>query len=56
MLGDSYLAESKSLIKSFVEEVRMTGDKPLSTYTIPLPPRGLTIEEMPVLSIVHYDV
>ena len=54
LLSESSLAERKSFIKSFVKEVRVTGDKALLNYTIPLPPRGLTIEEMPVLSIVHY--
>jgi len=54
VLSNSSLAERKSFIKSFVKEVRITGDKALLNYTIPLPPKGLTIEEVPVLSNVHF--
>jgi hypothetical protein len=54
VLSDSSLVERKSFIKSFVKEVRVTGDKALLNYTIPLPLRGLTSEEMTVLSNVHY--
>jgi hypothetical protein len=53
VLSDSSLAERKSFIKSFVKEVRGTGDKALLNYTIPLPPRGLIVEEMPVLSTIY---
>jgi hypothetical protein len=54
LLSNSSLAEKKSSIKSFVNGVRVTGDKVLLNYTIPLPPRRLTVEEMPVLPTVHY--
>ena len=54
VLSDSSLAERKSFTKSSVKEVRVKGDKALLNYTIPLSPRGLTIEEMPVLSNVHF--
>lgn len=54
MLSDNSLAERKSSIKSFVKEVRVTGDEALLTYTIPLPPRGLIVEEMPVLSTINF--
>ena len=54
LLSESSLAERKSFTKSFVREVKVTGDKALLNYTIPLPPKGLTVEEMPVLSTVHY--
>lgn len=54
VLSDNSLAEKKSFIKNFVKEVRVTGDKALLTYTIPLPPRGLIVEEMPVLSNVQF--
>jgi site-specific DNA recombinase len=54
VLSNSSLAERKSFIKSFVKEIRVTGDKALLNYAIPLPPRGLTVEEMPVLSNVHF--
>jgi hypothetical protein len=35
-------------------EVRVTGDKAPLNYKISPPPRGLTVEEMPVLSTVHF--
>ncbi len=54
MLSNSSLAERMSFIKSFVKEIRVTGDKALLNYAIPLPPRGLTVEEMPVLSNIHF--
>jgi len=54
VLSDNSLAERKSSIKSFVKEVRVTGDEALLTYTIPLPPRGLIVEEMPVLSTINF--
>jgi hypothetical protein len=54
VLSDNSLAERKSFIKSFVKEVRVTGDKALLTYTIPLPPRGLIVEEMSVLSTINF--
>ena len=54
VLSNSSLAERKSFIKSFVKEIRVTGDKALLNYTTPLPPKGLTVEEMPVLPNVHF--
>jgi len=54
LLNESPLAERKSFVKSFVKEVRVTGDEVVLTYTIPMPPRGITSEEVPFLSIVHY--
>ena len=53
LLRESSLAERKSFIKSFVREVKVTGNNVLLAYTIPLPPKGLITEDMPVLSIVH---
>ena len=53
LLSGSSLAERKSFIKSFVKEVRVTGNKVLLAYTIPLPPKRLPREEISVLSIVH---
>ena len=52
-LSDSSLAERKSFIRSFVKEVKVTGDEVLVTYTIPMLPKGITEEKLPVLSIVH---
>jgi hypothetical protein len=53
VLSDNSLAVRKSFIKSFVKEVRGTGDKALLTCMIPLPPRGLIVEEIPVLSAIQ---
>ncbi len=52
-LSESSIAERKSFIRSFVKEVKVTGDEVLLTYTIPMLPKGMTEETLPVLSIVH---
>jgi hypothetical protein len=54
LLNESSLAERKTFIRSFVKEVKVTGDEALLTYTIPMLPRGVTEEKLPVLSIVHH--
>jgi DNA invertase Pin-like site-specific DNA recombinase len=54
LLNESSLAERKSFVRSFVKEVKVTGDEVLLTYTIPMLPGGVTEEKLPVLSIVHY--
>ncbi len=54
LLNESSLAERKTFIRSFVKEVKVTGDEALLTYTIPMFPRGVTEEKLPVLSIVHH--
>jgi site-specific DNA recombinase len=53
LLNESSLAERKTFIRSFVKEVKVTGDEVLLTYTIPMLPKGITEEKLPVLSIVH---
>lgn len=53
LLTDSSLAETKSFVRSFVKEVKVTGDEVLLTYTIPMLPKEVTEERLPVLSIVH---
>jgi DNA invertase Pin-like site-specific DNA recombinase len=53
LLSESSLAERKSFVRSFVKEVKVTGDEVLLTYTIPMLPRGMIEEKLPVLSIVH---
>ena len=50
LLNESSLAERKSFIRSFVKEVRVTGNEVLLTYTIPLPPTGISQETTGVLS------
>ena len=54
LLSESSLAEKKSFVRSFIKEVKVTGDEVLLTYTIPMLPRGVTEEKLPVLSIVRY--
>ena len=54
LLGESTLVERKSLIRSFVKEVRVTGAEALMTYTIPMPPKQLSQETLVVPPIVHY--
>jgi hypothetical protein len=53
VLSESPLAERKSFVRSFVKEVKVTGDEVLVTYTIPMLPKGMTQEKLPVLSIGH---
>ncbi len=53
LLNESPLTERKAFIRSFVKEVRVTEDEVLVTYTIPMLPRGLAEEKLPVLSIGH---
>jgi hypothetical protein len=54
LLEESTLAERKSFISSFVKEVKVTGDEVLLTYTMPLPPEGISQERVGVLYSVHY--
>ena len=56
LLQESSLTERKSFIRSFVKEVKVTGDEFLLTYTMPLPPQGVAEERdcMGVLCSVHY--
>ena len=53
LLEENTLAERKSFIRSFVKEVKVTGDEVLLTYTMPLPPEGISQEKVPVLHSVH---
>jgi site-specific DNA recombinase len=54
LLDESSLTERKAFIRSFVKELKVTGDEVLMTYTVPMLPKGLLQERLPVLSIVHY--
>jgi hypothetical protein len=54
LLEESTLAERKSFIRSFVKEVKVTGDEVLLTYTMPLPPEGISEERIGVLYSVHH--
>jgi site-specific DNA recombinase len=53
-LSGSSLTEKKSFVRSFIKEVKVTGDDVLLAYTIPMLPMGKTEEKMLVLPIVHY--
>jgi len=54
VLTYSSLAEQRAFIRSFVKEVKVTGNDALLTYTIPLPPDGIVRERAGVLNTVHY--
>ena len=47
LLSESSLAEKKSFVRSFVKEVKVTGDEVLLTYTMPMLSRGITEEKLP---------
>lgn len=53
LLEESTLTQRKSFIRSFVREVKVTGDEVLLTYTMPLPPEGICEETVGVLYSVH---
>jgi site-specific DNA recombinase len=53
LLSESPLTERKSFVRSFVKEVKVTGDEVLITYTMPLLPKGMLEEKLSVLSIGH---
>ena len=52
-LETSSLAETKAFIRSFVKEIRITGDDALMTYARPLTSGQATQERLPVLGIVR---
>jgi DNA invertase Pin-like site-specific DNA recombinase len=54
LLEESSLVERKAFIRSFVKEVKVTGDDVSLTYMLPMLPNKVTEEKIPVLSIVHY--
>ena len=54
LLNNSSLAERRAFIRSFVKEVKVTGDEVLLTYTMPLSPRRVSEEKVGVLSTVQY--
>ncbi|MGB8706602.1 MAG: hypothetical protein WCD72_01440 [Dehalococcoidia bacterium] len=53
LLNESSLTERKAFIRSFVKEMQVTGDEVLLTYTIPLPPQGISQERVGVLCSVQ---
>lgn len=55
LLTEGSFAERKTFIRSFVKEIKVTGDDALLTYTMPILPGGVTEERLSVLSIVQYS-
>jgi hypothetical protein len=53
LLEESPLAERKAFIRSFVKDLKVTGDDVLLTYTLSILPARITEEKLPVLSIVQ---
>ena len=54
LLQEGSLVERKTFVRSFVNEVRVTGEQVLVNYTIPVSPSKLKGEKNPVLDIVRY--
>jgi len=54
LISDSPLVERKAFIRSFVRQIEVKGDQALLTYTLPMPPEGITEEKTAVLSTVQY--
>lgn len=54
LLEESSLAEKRSFIKSFVQEVKVTGQEVLLTYTLPMAHEGTIETETAVLPTVQY--
>ncbi len=55
ILKEGSLTERKTFIKSFVKEIRVTGNEAVLTYSIPLLPENVIIENEGVLPIVQYS-
>ena len=54
ILQGGSLTEKKAFIRSFVTDIRITGDAAKLTYTLPVSTRGTREETVPVLAIVHH--
>ena len=54
LLNEGSLSEIKSFVRSFVKEVKVTGDEVLLTSIMLMLPKGITEEKLPVLPTVHY--
>ena len=54
LLKEGSLAERRAFIKSFVKEVRVTGNEAVLSYTMPILPENVAIEKEGVLPTVQY--
>lgn len=54
LLKESSLGERKSFIRSFVEEVKVTGDEVILTYTMPLLAQGISEGRVGVLCYIRH--
>jgi site-specific DNA recombinase len=54
LLQEGSLVEKKAFVRSFVNEVRVTGEQVLVNYTVPVSAPRLKDEKDPVLDVVHY--
>lgn len=54
LLSDTPMPHKKPFIRTFVKEIKVTGNDVVLKYTSPLPPQGLTEEKLRVISSVHY--
>lgn len=50
LLNSSSLPERRAFIRSFIKEVKITGDEVPLTYTMPQTPTGISEEKVGVLS------
>ena len=55
LLKEGSLAERRAFIRSFMREVRVTGDEAVLSYSMPLLPEKVAIEEEGVLPTVQYS-
>ena len=55
LLREGSLAERRTFIRSFIKEVRVTGDEAVLSYSMPILPEKITIEKEGVLPTVQYS-
>ena len=54
LLSENPPAERESFIKNFVKEVKVIGAEVRLTYTVPMPPKGISQKTVEVPLIVYY--
>ncbi len=54
LLKEGSLAERKAFVRSFVREIKVTGDEVIMNYNIPLLPDNITVGKERVLPTVQY--